>query len=402
MDGFVHLDVRSYFSLKDGAFSPEDLARRAAELGMRAVAMTDRDGLYGAARFVHACQRNGVRPILGSTLTVRTGGTGARDDDLVLLARDAEGYANLCRLITDAHHNGARGDPHLFPAQVLAHPEGLVALLGPDSTPGRLALAGRHDAAAGAAAPFRDAFGDWAFVSVRNRLEPSSRAELRALLRLSRDSGLRALATNGVRYLVPEDAFLADALECMRRIVPPRRQPRDPHQRGGLPEAGGGHAPRLRVGPRPGGADARGGRRLPVRPGDRAGPLPGLPHAEGTQRGVDPGPTMLARVRGPPPEPDPRGPRPPGPRALDDPADGLRGVLLDRCRHRGRHPGDGDPRGLPGFRRRVAGLLRDRASPTSTRSARPGVRAVHEPATATSCPTSTSTSSPPGERTSTT
>jgi error-prone DNA polymerase len=220
MDGFVHLDVRSYFSLKDGAFSPEDLARRAAELGMRAVAMTDRDGLYGAARFVHTCQRNGVRPILGSTLTVRTGGTGARDDDLVLLARDAHGYANLCRLITDAHHNGARGDPHLFPAQVLAHPEGLVALLGPDSTPGRLALAGRHDAAADAAAPFRDAFGEWAFVSVRNRLEPSSRAELRALLRLSRDSGLRALATNGVRYLVPEDAFLADALECMRRIVP--------------------------------------------------------------------------------------------------------------------------------------------------------------------------------------
>src|SRR6266542_6741478 len=68
---FVHLSVRSYFSIKDGAFSPEDLARRAAELGMPAVALTDRDGLYGTARFVDACRKAGVKPILGATLTVR-------------------------------------------------------------------------------------------------------------------------------------------------------------------------------------------------------------------------------------------------------------------------------------------------------------------------------------------
>jgi error-prone DNA polymerase len=53
-DAFVHLDVRSFFSLKDGAFSPEELAARAAALGMRSVALTDRDGLYGATRFVDA------------------------------------------------------------------------------------------------------------------------------------------------------------------------------------------------------------------------------------------------------------------------------------------------------------------------------------------------------------
>ena len=70
---FVHLDVRSAFSLKDGAFLPEELARRAAELGMPAVALTDRDGLYGAARFVDACASVGVRPILGVTLTLATG-----------------------------------------------------------------------------------------------------------------------------------------------------------------------------------------------------------------------------------------------------------------------------------------------------------------------------------------
>ena len=68
---FVHLHCRSYFSLKDGAFSPEHLAQRAAELGMSAVALTDRDGLYGAARFVDACRGVGVKPILGARLTLR-------------------------------------------------------------------------------------------------------------------------------------------------------------------------------------------------------------------------------------------------------------------------------------------------------------------------------------------
>src|SRR5919198_599023 len=125
---FVHLNVRSYFSIKDGAFSPEDLALRAAALGMPAVALVDRDGLYGAPRFADACRQVServapVRPILGATLTVRTlqhrrGGPraarrrgrqkgdpssagGARpqpvfvDRSVVVLAKDATGYANL-------------------------------------------------------------------------------------------------------------------------------------------------------------------------------------------------------------------------------------------------------------------------------------------------------------------
>ncbi|HLM17560.1 MAG TPA: PHP domain-containing protein, partial [Acidimicrobiia bacterium] len=91
---FVHLDVRSEFSIKEGAFSPERLARRAAELGMPAVALTDRDGLYGAARFADACAEEGVRPILGASLTVREahparrGATRGADASVVLLALD--------------------------------------------------------------------------------------------------------------------------------------------------------------------------------------------------------------------------------------------------------------------------------------------------------------------------
>jgi error-prone DNA polymerase len=261
---FVHLDVRSFFSLKDGAFSPEDLARRAAELGMPAVALTDRDGLYGAARFVSACEREGVKPILGATLTLRdpafglleprnAGGglrrnraqrpRGARADEgaqgrrarwsvggsppastAILLAQDDVGYANLCRLITDAHMAGERGDPSLLPEQICARSAGLVALLGSTSLPGSLAVAGRFDAARRAIDPFRESFGERLFVAVQHRLESNSATEIRMLLRLAEWIGARAVATNPVRYLVPGDAFLADALECMREIVPINRK----------------------------------------------------------------------------------------------------------------------------------------------------------------------------------
>ena len=218
---FVHLGVRSAFSLKEGAFTPEQLAARAAELGMPAVALTDRDGLYGAARFVQACEREGVGPILGASLTVRAATPPPGDAHVVLLAQNAVGYANLCRLLTDAHLLGERGDPWVAAEQICAHAAGMTVLLGPRSHPGRLAVSGRVDAAARLAAPFREAFGrDRCVVAVEHRLEAGSDAEVRAMLRLAERLDATALATNPVRYLVPQDAFLADALECMRRIVP--------------------------------------------------------------------------------------------------------------------------------------------------------------------------------------
>jgi error-prone DNA polymerase len=216
--GFVHLDVRSAFSLKEGAFVPEHLAELAAALEMPAVALTDRDGLYGAARFVAACQKEGVRPILGASLTIRERGD---DAPVVLLAQDDRGYANLCRLLTDAHMLGERGDPAVDAIQVCAHAAGLVALVGPRSHAGRLAVHGRTDAAAEALGPFREAFGrDRLFVAAEHRMERDSHTEIRSMLRLAERLEVRAVATNPIRYLVPDDAFLADALECMRELVP--------------------------------------------------------------------------------------------------------------------------------------------------------------------------------------
>jgi error-prone DNA polymerase len=215
---FIHLHCRSAFSLKDGAFLPERLAARAAELDMPAVAMTDQDTLLGAVRFVDACAQVGVKPILGARLTLDGGGWPAHQ--ILLLARDSVGYANLCRLISAAHMSGERGEPSLTPREVMTRAEGLVCLLGPESPPGAMALAGRTGAARELARPWREAFEPWCFVEVRHLLEPRSIAEVRTMLGLAEEAGLPAVATNAVRYLVPEDAFLADALECMREIVP--------------------------------------------------------------------------------------------------------------------------------------------------------------------------------------
>jgi error-prone DNA polymerase len=218
---FVHLDSRSCFSLKEGAFTPEHLVAQAAALGMPAVALTDRDALYGATRFVAACAREGLRPILGASLTVRAPTPPPGDAQVILLANDDAGHANLCRLITDAHMLGERGDPWVAMEQICAHAAGLTLLLGPRSHPGRLAVAGRVDAAATLASNYREAFGpERCVIAVEHRVEACSDAEIRSMLRFAERLDATAVATNPVRYLLPEDAFLADALECMRRIVP--------------------------------------------------------------------------------------------------------------------------------------------------------------------------------------
>lgn len=122
MPGFTHLHTASGFSLRYGASHPERLAERAAERGMDALALTDRDGLSGAVRFAKAAAEAGIRPLFGSELAVaeresaptptarrRTPVRGGAFLDesaarAVFLARDgAAGWAALCRLVSAAH-----------------------------------------------------------------------------------------------------------------------------------------------------------------------------------------------------------------------------------------------------------------------------------------------------------
>src|SRR6476661_6419719 len=101
---YVPLRVFSSFTMLEGAMEPKTIAAQAAKLGFPAVGLTDRNGLYAAMPFTDACTAKGVQPIIGSMLAVaRPLELGAGIDWLVLLAKDEEGYGNLCRLVSSAH-----------------------------------------------------------------------------------------------------------------------------------------------------------------------------------------------------------------------------------------------------------------------------------------------------------
>src|SRR6476469_967043 len=154
MDPFVHLHVASGYSLKYGASHPRDLAQRAAEAEMDALALTDRDGVYGAVRFAKACMAAGIRPILGVDLAVEprvvtarpdrrdhstrpkvgraspARGGGYLDHDrafprVTLLAGSKTGWAALCRLVSATHLRGERGVPVTTRDLVADHLAGL-------------------------------------------------------------------------------------------------------------------------------------------------------------------------------------------------------------------------------------------------------------------------------------
>src|SRR6266851_8829603 len=110
----VELHLHTCFSFLDGASLPEELAPRAADLGYRALAITDHDGLHGAMEFAQACAAVGVQPLTGVELTLAHGLLGNEDSGpvhLTLLAEREQGYANLCRLITRAHRHTRAWEP---------------------------------------------------------------------------------------------------------------------------------------------------------------------------------------------------------------------------------------------------------------------------------------------------
>src|SRR5579884_1247134 len=176
---FAPLHVHSNFSLLRGASSVEDLVARAAKLGYRSLALTDRDALYGAIRFTKACVSAGLRPILGSEVTLEGG------HHLILLAENQDGYANLCRLISRAHENQPKGEA-VLPFDALAERvDGLIALSGPRTGEiPRLLLAGRRTEAVRAANSYRDVFGDRFYMEIQTHCLPDDgwlMAELAAL-----------------------------------------------------------------------------------------------------------------------------------------------------------------------------------------------------------------------------
>ncbi len=248
-DPFVHLHVASGYSLQYGASHPHVLVDRAAEQEMDALALTDRDGTYGAVRFAKAAMSAGIRPILGVDLAFQaatvaeasrdrprtpTRGGATRDARLprvTFLASGKAGWAAVCRLVSATHHAGERGTPVCTPALVAEHVAGrdVRVLLGPASELGRAATLRRDDLGAAVLHRWLDLVGpeQLAVEVVSHRLSGSGpgssphAARMAGLARSGRGSArVPVVLSNAVRFADRLDAPTIDVLDAARRLVP--------------------------------------------------------------------------------------------------------------------------------------------------------------------------------------
>ena len=209
---YVELHCHSAYSFLDGASHPEELVTRAAELGYEALALTDHDGVYGSLEFAHAAKAVGLRAITGAEVTI-SGGT-----HVTLLCETQQGYANLCRILTDAHagtRRPGREDREPIPPTVALETvaernEGLVCLSG-------CARQGLGPRDPNAVAQLVHAFGRDRFYVELQR--PFERGDVRrnALLHdLAEHLGVETVATGDVHAHDRKRTLLQDVLVAIR------------------------------------------------------------------------------------------------------------------------------------------------------------------------------------------
>jgi len=210
---YIELHCHSAFSFLDGASLPEQLALTASQLGYPALALTDHNGLYGSMAFAQGTQKLGLQAITGAELTLLDGA------QVTLLAETPEGYANLCRLITEAHLGRAdRRDPRLDFASLEARHAGLIVLSGCRN--GLLAGVLRRDGPAAArrlAERCRAVFGRENFyVELQRNYVRGDLALTRALKDVADSVRLSVVASGNVHYHKRERHRLHDVLVAIR------------------------------------------------------------------------------------------------------------------------------------------------------------------------------------------
>src|SRR5882672_4223370 len=209
---FIELHAQSAFSFLEGAEHPEAFAAEAARLDMPAIALVDRDGVYGAARLARAATKAGVKPIVGSEITLADGSR------LPLLVEDREGYQNLCRLITRMKLGAPKGSAALALDDLEPYAAGLVCLTGGARGPLALRLAaGDVDGARRALARLVAMFGrSSCFVEIQRHFLRDQEAILQGLVALARAVPVPLVAANQPLFARPEGRPLADVFTCIR------------------------------------------------------------------------------------------------------------------------------------------------------------------------------------------
>jgi len=225
--GFVHLHVHSSFSLLEGALPIGTLYKLAGADRMPALALTDRDNLFGALEFSEKLSGAGIQPIVGIQLCVDFGDVAPAPGrphaaaesrgHLILLAASEAGYDNLMSLSSRAFLDSPPGDaPHVSFERLAAATAGIIALTGGPEGPLDRALAnGLAELAEARFGKLREAFGDRLYVEIqRHHLESERRLEP-LLLDLAYGAGVPIVGTNQACFAGPDDHEAHDALLCV-------------------------------------------------------------------------------------------------------------------------------------------------------------------------------------------
>jgi error-prone DNA polymerase len=206
---YVELHARSAFSFLRGASVPEELAALSGELGMPAIALLDRDGVYGSPRLHLAAKKLGIRGHIGAEVTCADGAV------YPLLAENRTGYQNLCRLITRLKLRAKKGEGAAAPEEIAEYAGGLVCLTGGDEGP--LAKALKEGEGQPCAERLVGMFGKGnVYAELQRHLNREEEARNQAVVEIARSLSLPLLATNGVCHATPGEREILDVLTCVR------------------------------------------------------------------------------------------------------------------------------------------------------------------------------------------
>ncbi len=223
---FVHLHVHSEYSMLDGLGRVKLLAKRAKELAMPALALTDHGVMYGAVEFFDACNDAGVKPIIGietylckrdRRMSDKDGGKDRSPHHLLLLAQDNEGYSNLMKLASLSQIEGFYYKPRIDHDTLAKYSKGIICTSGcPSAEIPRFILGGQEEEGKRAIKWYQDVFGDRFYLELQEHDLDELKPITPTLVKWANELGVPLVATNDVHYVRREDAAAQDLMLCIQ------------------------------------------------------------------------------------------------------------------------------------------------------------------------------------------
>ena len=214
---FVPFRILSAYTMLEGAIDPKAMAKLAKERGFPAIAIADRNGLYGAVMFANACKAEGVQPIIGTLLGVARDSEGKQVDYLPLYAQDEAGYDNLCHLVSKAHlERPLEYDPHVGMDDLAGYTDGLIAFTGAsEGAVTRLLAEGQQSHAEAALDRLQALFPERLYIELARRGNAVEERAEAALVDLAYARDLPLVATNPANFAEPHMHKAHDAMLCI-------------------------------------------------------------------------------------------------------------------------------------------------------------------------------------------